>query len=116
MEYSPSPIYIDNQNPQATFLEKVRPFYSHPSEIPTNKESIRATHSAEVAKMFEAIFTLFDKFYRVRACNKSMGWQKAYGIDKTAMATQDDAPLQQRNNCSWYALPEGQHLNSDNGE
>lgn len=116
MEYSPSPLYIDSHNPKATFLEKVRPFYGHPSEILPNKESIRATHSAHVVKMFESIFTLFDKFFRVRACQRSMGWQKAYGIDKEAKTSQDDIPLQQRNNCTWYTLPENQILNPDNGE
>lgn len=116
MEYSPSPLYIDNKNPKASFLERVKPFYSHPSEILPNKESIRATHSKDVVDKFEAIFTLFDKFFRVRACQNSMGWQKAYGIDKKAKTTQDDVPLQQRNNCTWYTLPEGQVLNSDNGD
>lgn len=116
MEYSPSPLYIDNSNPKATFLEKVKPFYSHPSQILPNKESIRASHSPDVVQKFEMIFTLFDKFYKVRACEKSMGWQKAYGIDKKAKTTQDEIPLQQRNNCTWYALPDGQLLNPDNGE
>lgn len=116
MEYSPSPLYIDSHNPKATFLEKVRSFYSHPSDILPNSEGIRATHSADVVNKFESIFTLFDKFFRVRACQKSMGWQKAYGIDKTAKTTQDNVPLQQRNNSTWYTLPEGQVLNPDNGE
>lgn len=115
MDYSPSPLYIDSSKPDASFLEKVRPFYSHPSELKPNRESIRATHSADIVKKFEAIFTLFDKFYQVRACQKSMGWQKAYGIDKTAKTTQDDIPLQQRNNCTWYALPEGQTLKAETG-
>lgn len=116
MEYSPSPLYIDKENPKATFLEKVKPFYGHPSDIRPNREIIRATHSPDVVQKFESIFTLFDKFYKVRACVNSMGWQKAYGIDKKAKTTQDDIPLQHRNNCSWYALPDGQQLDADKGE
>jgi hypothetical protein len=116
MHYSPSPLYIDDHNPNATFLEKVHPFYSHPSEIPPNPEYIRQTFSPIVVKRFESTFTLFDRFYKMRAVKNSMGMQKALGLDSARKTTQDDLPLQQRNNCSWYTLPDGVVPDDDKGE
>lgn len=115
MEYSPVPIYAQDKQSAKPFVDKVKNFYSHPSELLPGKEMLRQNHSKDIVDRFESIFTLFDRFYEHRPVQKSMGMQKALGIDKTRKTTQDNAPFQERNNSAWYALKDHIELDESDG-